>query len=114
MASPRTWNKTVSATSTVTNSVVGGSSPFGPSTIGVNNTSTTDSCWVCITNMGANSAAVDATATLDGTGNSWQVAAGKEHFFNLGTQDSTEKYNVSVIMASGKSATVILNAIQAQ
>ncbi len=113
MASPRTWNKTVSASQTVANNIVGGTAtPFGPSTIGINNISTTDSCFIVITNMGANTAAVDATATDDGV--SWQVAAGKEHFINLGTQDSVERYTVSVIMAAGKTATVILNAVQAQ
>ena len=115
MASPRMWNISISASQTVANNIVGGTStPFGPATIYISNGSTTDSAWVLFTNMGANTAAVDATATSDGTGNSWQIPASGSMAFNFGSQDSTEKYNVSVIMATGKTGTVIVSAIQAQ
>lgn len=113
MASPRTWNKTVSASDTVTNNIVGGTAaPFGPSTIYVFNSDASNPAFVVITNMGAINAAIDATATDDGV--SWRVHAGKEVAFNIGSPNSTEKYNVSVICAAGQTATVYLNAIQAQ
>ena len=113
MASPRMWNKTVSATDVVTNVIVGATAtPFGPATIYAYNSSTTDAAYIAITNVGANTTVITATATDDGV--SWLVAPGKEVAWNLGTQDSTEKFSIGVIMASGKTATVYLSAIQAQ
>lgn len=110
---PRTWNKTVSATDTVQNFIVGATAtPFGPAVIYVLNTSAADAVYVTISFMGANTAATDATATDDGV--SWLLPPSKEVAFNLAPQNSTDKYNVSVIMASGKTATVYLNALQSQ
>ena len=111
--SPRTWNKLVSATDTKTDVVVGGTAtPFGPATIYVLNTSTTDNCFVTINFTGANTTATPATATDDGV--SWQVGTSKEVAFNLNSQNANDTWTVSVIMAAGKTATVLLNAIQAQ
>lgn len=112
MASPRTWNKTVSATDTASSHVVGATAtPFGPSTIYVYNSSSTDECYITITMTGANTTATTATSTSDGV--SWRVPAGKEVAFNFDSQNSANTYTVSVVMASGKTATVYLNAIQA-
>lgn len=112
-SSPRTWNKLVSATDVATAAIIGATAtPFGPSVLYINNSSTTDALFFTINNVGANVTATVATATDDGV--SWQLPASKDIFINLGSQDSTERYSLSFIMAAGKTSTVTVSAIQAQ
>lgn len=113
MASPRTWNKTISVTDVASTAAIPGASatPFGPSTIYAYNSDATNAVYITITFVGANTTATVATATDDGV--SWLIPAGKEHAFNLNSQNSTDKYSISAICASGKTATLILCAIQA-
>ena len=111
--SPRQWNVSISATDVATAKVIGATAtPFGPAVIYVQNTSTTDECYFVLSNVGANVTATVATATADGV--SWRLPASKDIFINTGSQDSTETWSISVIMASGKTGTIIVNAIQAQ
>ena len=114
MASPRTWNKTISVTDVASTAAIPGASatPFGPSTIYAFNSDTTNAVYITITFIGGTTTtATTATATNDGV--SWLIPAGKEHAFNLNSQNAIDMYSISAICASGKTATLILNAIQA-
>jgi hypothetical protein len=112
--SPRTWNKLISATDVAsTAAIIGGSATaFGPAVIYISNGSSTDALFFTVSNVGANVTATVPTATDDGV--SWQLPASKDIYLNLGSQDSTERYSLSFIMAAGKTSTVTVSAIQAQ